>query len=290
MRSLKTYISILKSVKNKPTRYFFFLVLIIVSLFLQAYIHNYNIVYIMMFLLVGVGGTSSIFGFLNLYPVRVKLLSNERFFANKEAEYKLLVSNKSDNPSYDINISNANNSHTISLINKNENITVSMHEKFQKRGYAKLQKIKIYSLFPLPHELKYKFVDLEKQLIVYPKPEGVSLLEFYNKNNSLNGELDEFEGIKRFNEGDNPSYIHWSSFAKHNILMLKNYRYQDENKTLHFDLDSLKGTQEEKLSQLTLWCLECEKYHLNFTIKLHRKVHSSKEESIDAILTKLALY
>lgn len=290
MKYLSTYISILKSVKTRPTKYFYFLIATIVSLFLQAFIHNYNIVYIMMFLLVGVGGSSTLFGFYNLYYVQGKFLSHERFFAGKVGTYKLLFSNKVDEVSYDINITSDNETQYISSIKKNQNITIELTNKFDKRGKDELAKIKLHSLFPLPHELKYKFLNLHKELTIYPKPEGISLLEFYNKSSSLNGELDEFDGIKKFNQGDNPSYIHWSSLAKYNTLMLKNYQYLHEDKILHFDFEKLKGTQEERLSQLTLWTLECEKHHLSFTINLKNKILDSKKESIDAILTQLALF
>ena len=72
--------------------------------------------------------------------------------------------------------------------------------------------------------------------------------------------------------------------------MLKNYEYIHEDKILYFDFEKLKGTQEERLSQLTLWSLECEKYKLNFTIKLKGKILNSKKESIDEILTHIALF
>ena len=244
----------------------------------------------MMFLLVGVGGASSIFGFLNLYYVQVKLLSHDRFFAGTKGSYKLLLSNKFDDVAYDISISSNQDTSYISKIKKHENITVEFTQKFNKRGEHSLERLKVSSLFPLPHELKYKFIEFDKKIVVYPKLEGISLLKFYNKNDSINGELDEFDGVKKFNEGDNPSYIHWSSLAKYDALMIKNYQYQNEEKILHFDFEALQGTQEERLSQLTLWCLECEKNHFPFTLKLKSTTLDSKKESIDEILTQLALF
>jgi len=244
----------------------------------------------MMFLLVGIAGTSSIFGFINLYHIKVKLLSHERFFADTDVEYKLLCSNSSNEDSYDINIRSKEHIKHIGVIKKHQDIIVAFRTSFVKRGLTSLEKIKVDSLFPLPHELKYKYINLEKEIVVYPRPKGISLLKFYNKDNSLNGELDEFEGISKFTQGDNPSYIHWSSLAKHNTLMLKNYQYQHENQTLDFDFNLLEGTTEERLSQLTLWCLECEKYHLAFSIKLENRLLNSQKESIDEILKQLALF
>ncbi len=290
MKSLKNYISILKSVKNRPTKFFIYLVIIILTLFLQAYMHNYNIVYLMIFFLVGVASASSIFGVLNLYNIKVKLLSYDRFFANLNAKYKLSIVNEAHNKAYDINIKSAKEVKYIHSIEPHNSAIISFKHKFLKRGEADLPEIKIYSFFPLPHELKYKFIHLQKKIIVYAEPKGVSLFKIYNKNSSPIGEIDEFEGLKNFNQGENISYIHWPSLAKNDSLKSKNFIYEDESKKLHFDFKSMKGSDEEKLSQLTLWVLECEKHVFKFTIDLNGKILDSKEMSINEILQTISKY
>ncbi|MCX6074478.1 MAG: DUF58 domain-containing protein [Campylobacterales bacterium] len=290
MKSFKTYISILKGVKNRPTKYFVFLVIAIVSLFLQAYMHNYNIVFLVMFFLVAIAGSSSIFGMLNLYYIHVKLLSYERLFADTSSTYKLLVINESDNPAYDISVTWYEQTQPITSIEPHNTQTIAVEVKFGKRGETKLSEIKISSLFPLPHELKYKVIEMDKKVVVYAKPSGVSLLKFIHKNNAINGEIDEFEGIKKFNQGDNLSYIHWASLAKHDALMSKNFIYEDESKKLHFDFKTINGTDEEKLSQLTLWVIECEKQSFDFTIDLNGEILDSKKMSSNEILEAIATY
>lgn len=290
MKSFKIYISILKGVKNRPTKFFWFLIIAIVSLFLQAYMHNYNIVFLVMFFLVAIAGASSIFGMLNLYYIQVKLLSHERFFADTFSIYKLLVTNESDIPAYDISVTCSEQTQHIKAIEPHNTQTISFEVKFGKRGEESLPKIKIHSLFPLPHELKYKVIELDKKVVVYAKPAGVSLLKFYNKNNSINGEIDEFDGIKKFHQGDNLSYIHWASLAKYNTLMSKNFIYEDESKKLRFSFKNLMGNDEDKLSQLTLWVLECEKQSFDFSIDLSGEILDSKKMGTNEIFESIAKY
>lgn len=290
MKSFKTYISILKGVKNRPTKFFWFLIIAIVSLFLQAYMHNYNIVFLVMFFLVAIAGASSIFGMLNLYYIQMKLLSYERFFADTSSTYNILVINESDNFAYDISLTCSEQTQHIKAIEPHNAKTVSLEVKFSKRGEAELPKIKVHSLFPLPHELKYKVIEMDKKVVVFAKPSGVSLLKFYDKNNSINGEIDEFEGIKKFNQGDNLSYVHWASLAKHDALMSKNFLFEDETKKLRFSFKNLSGDDEQRLSQLTLWVIECEKYGFDFSIDLSDKILDSKKMSIDEILEAIAKY
>ena len=290
MKSLKRYISILRTVKNRPTKFGLYLVLIIIALFLQAYMHNYNIVYIMMFMLVGLAIASSFYGILNLYSVKVKLLSNDRFFANEQASYRLSIKNNSENSVYDINLKSDDKLQNIKSIKAGEDVILKVDEKFQKRGATTLKDMELNSLFPLSYESKYKPVKLEQTLFVYAQPKGISLFKSLYKSSALHGEIDEFEGIKNFIEGENISSIHWASLAKHDQLKSKNFLYENESKTLHFSFKNIKGDEESKLSQLTLWVLESERYTLDFTLELADKIMSSKEETIDEILESIARY
>ena len=290
MKSLKTYISILKRVKNRPTKYFVFLIISIVGLFLQAFMHNYNIVFLVIFFLVGVAGASSIFGVFNLYYLKTKLLSHSRFFANKESVYKLSITNNSEKNSYDINLTCNNQTTHIKSIEAHHSEIVSIKDKFTKRGETTLREIKIHSYFPLPHELKYMNIPIDKKIVVYAEPKGISLFKIYNKNSAINGEIDEFEGIRKFNQGNSTSYIHWASLAKNDSLMVKNFIYEDESKKLRFDFKNMRGSDEEKLSQLTLWVLECEKYSYEFTVDLKNEILDSKKMSTNEILEAIAKY
>jgi uncharacterized protein (DUF58 family) len=290
MRSLKTYISILRSVKNRPTKYFIYLVLAIVALFLQAYMHNYNIVYLVMFFIVGVAGASSFFGIFNLYNIKAKLLSHERFFAGESSFFNLSIKNDSDSSAFDIYAQYKEQTQYIRSIPAHHTKMIKFKESFQQRGRAELGSVLLYSYFPLPHEKKYKTLTLDTKVVVFAKPGGVSLFKSLYKNNAVVGELSEFEGIKKFQQGDSTSYIHWASLAKNNTLMIKDFLYEDESKKLHFTLKNLKGDTEERLSQLTLWVLECEKGRLDFTIELQDEILDSKKVGIDEILKTIALY
>lgn len=290
MKSLRTYISTVKSVKNRPTKQFFYLILIIVSLFLQAYMHNYNIVYIMMFFLVGVAGASSLYGIANIASVKIKLLSHERFFASTPSFYTLSIINDSSNSVYDITLKSPETTNHLKSINAQQSETLKFTSSFSKRGSAKLPNITLSSLFPLPHEIKYKEIDIQESVFVYANPKGASLFSVYNKDDSLNGEMHEFDGIRDFIQGENVSYIHWASLAKDEKLKSKTFLYEDEKKTLHFSYENLGGESEERLSQLTLWVLECEKHHLDFTLEINTKRLDSKEQTIDEILTTIASY
>ena len=243
-----------------------------------------------MFFLVGIGSASSIYGVLNLYHIKIKLLSHERFFVSTPSSYTLSIINSASYSVYDITISSLDEVRNVKSLKAKESNTLKFKTVFLQRGKSKLPDIKVSSLFPLPHELKYKDIKVNETLVIYAQAKGVSLFSIYNKNSSLNGEMDEFDDIRDFVQGESLSYIHWPSLAKNEILKSKTFLYEDEQKTLHFNFERLSGQTEERLSQLTLWVLECEKYHLSFTLEINKELLDSKERSIDEILTTIASY
>ena len=290
MPSLKTFISIHRSVKVRPTKYFFLLLFMIISLFVQAYMHNYNIVYIMMFFLVSVAGTSTYFGMRNLYPLKLGLLSQERFFANSISSFTISLRNDSDYTLYDLRCSYEKSTESIDSLKAQEQLQLSFQTRFPKRGKAALKPLHLLSYFPFAHERKFRDIELAGEIIVYASPDGESLLASIMAQQKESGDLSDFKGLEEFMHGESLSSIHWPSLAKSETLMSKQFSYEEEQRKLHFEYESLSGEQEERLSQLTLWVLECEKYGVDFTLKLGAKLYDSKKETIDAICKALALF
>lgn len=290
MQSLKTFISIHKSVKVRPTKQFFLLLFGIIGLFLQAYMHNYNIVYIMMFFLVSVAGASTYFGMKNLHPLTLEFVSQERFFAGQNASFTLKLQNSASYHVYDLRISCKESSFYLPSLEKESSKHIQLQANFAKRGYVTLGSVHIESLFPLIHERKFRDISLEQELVVYAEPLGKPLLHRLNIDKRESGDLSDFEGIHGFLQGESFSAIHWASLAKNETLMKKVFSYEEEQEELRFTYEELEGDSESRLSQLTLWVLECEAYGFAFTLELGSKQFDSKKERIDVILREIALF
>ena len=290
MQLLKTFISIHKNVTVRPTKYFFLLLLGIISLFIQAYMHNYNIVYVMMFFLVSVAGTSTFFGMKNLYPLALSFLSNERFFAHENAAFTLTAHNNANYPLYDLSLTYKDSLCKLQSLQPQSSVHLSFTTRFETRGKHPLGKVHLESLFPLIHERKFRDITLEKELLVYPEPKGESLLHRLALEKHKSGDLSDFKEIKEFLQGESISAIHWASLAKNDTLMRKVFLFETKQEKLHFRFKELHGDLETKLSQLTLWVLECEKLGFAFTLDLGTQTLDSQKEQIDAILSALAQY
>lgn len=290
MRLLQTLLSIHRTIKVRPTKYFFLLLGAIVSLFLQAYMHNYNIVYIMMFCITAVAGTSTLYGMFNLHPLQVAFLSAERFFASQDSLCTLRLHNGGEYPCYDLDLHFRAHAKHIALLAPKESVALSFSARFEKRGAAQLEEASVTSYFPFAHEIKSKRFPLAHKILVYPKPSGESLFDRFAKELHMHGDFSDFDTVSRFAQGENIGAIHWASLAKNDTLMSKRFLYEQRRNTLHFDFKTLRGESEERLSQLCLWVLECEKHAFAFTLALGGEILDSKKVDTDAILAKLALY
>lgn len=289
VKSLLTHlISINTTIKSRPTGYVWILIIIMFALFLQAYMHNFNIVYITLFTIFSLAISGCYFGRKNLYDISLIELPQERIFANKKALLKWRIINKADNPVYDITLKIKGSSKLFSSITKDTIVTLT--HTFEKRGFRTYPKVTLESRFPLLHVKFLKTHKQEKNILVYPQPKGTSLKKYINEQLSHHGERSDFEGIRRYEKSDVASLIHWPSLAKGGDLMSRNFSYTTKTKGLQFDFLSCGDNDEERLSQLCLWVLECEKQGFDFTITMPQKIYSSKKESVDEILQKLAQY
>jgi uncharacterized protein (DUF58 family) len=290
MKYLNTFILILKVIKTRPTKYFILLVLAIVGLFFLAYMHNYNIVYLVMFFIFSLAGASSIIGRLNLYELEATVLHAQNFFANTPSEYTLSIQNPAQRDSYALELTNHESSLIINELKSLHSKTVVLTCTPSKRGHFMLPPLQIGSHFPLPHEILFREIDLDQETIVYPEPKGESLENFSDKNRAFFGEHDDFEGIRPFREGESLSLIHWPSLAKGGGLMAKEFSLLEQSRHLHFYFSTCADSDESRLSQLCLWVLECQEKKINFTVHLPSITLNSTQRGHHEILRYLALY
>jgi len=290
MQFLKTLAQILKEVKSKATPYLFFVMIVLIGLFFQAYLHNFNIVYLALFFTFSLAMASCLMGRLNLYGLTISLLSHHRAFSKTPSTLKIVLKNPNSRIRYAISCSNRTDSQQVIRLEGNGTKVISLQTLYEKRGRADMGLVKLFSRFPLPQVSFFKEVEIAHSLTVYPEPKGSSLEEFLSKSSSLTGEQNDFEGLRRYEASDTLSLIYWPSVAKGGEIQSKQFDYVEKMRTLQFDFMTCAQTDELRLSQLCLWVLECEVKRINFAIKMPNQKLESKKLSTDEILEILGRY
>lgn len=292
MRYFHIFILMLRQIKARPSKYFIYLILAIVGLFFLAYMHNYNIVFIIMFFSFSLAGASGTIGRLNLYKLDISLLSHQPCFANQKSHYTIELYNASEHrDSYTLELSSEGSSiQKFSCLKAQDKLPVTLEFVPTQRGMALLPEVKLASYFPLPHELLYRHFSFDDKLVVYPEPKGEALNKHLSYAKFHLGEYDDFDGLRPFQQGESLSRIFWPAYAKEQSLMAKNFTYVQASQHLHFYFERAGNSLEQRLSQLCLWCLECAKQKLTYSLHFPAKVLDSRKSSQDEILRFLALY
>lgn len=252
--------------------------------------HNFNIVYISLFFLVGFGVVSEYIGRRNVSRLRVSLLSCGRMFVRTASTYTLRISNPDSSPSYAIEVHNGVMQETVHRIRAGHSAVAGLHTDYQQRGEAVLPEVELVSYFPLPHMRFSKQVDLEHPVMVLPEPKGISLREMLVRNRSFTGERNDFDGVRRYEHGDSASIVYWPSVAKGDAMMSKQFIFEEPTQKLRFEFARCEGDDEARLSQLTLWVLEAEQAGLEFMVVLPHERLDSQKRGVDGILETLARY
>jgi len=274
---------------ERPTKYIYLLIFIFIALFMQAYLHNYNIVYMALFFTFAFSISSYSFGRNNIRALSLKLLSFERVFANKEASYTFLLSSEKTKV-YDISCQSMEEIVHVKTLSDTQPEMLHFRHRYEKRGQYGFDEVQCESGFPLPHQIFFKVFDINKRFVVYPEPKGESLEQYLAKSRALIGEQDDFEGIRSYEESDRLSQLYWPSLAKGDEMMSKHFLHTQEQHTLHFDFKACANNDEARLSQLCLWVLACEARQQHYTIAMPHKVLSSKKMGHDEILEILGTY
>ena len=236
------------TIKVKKHKKFYLALVMLALFFVAGFVHNNNIAYISMFFVFAVLFVGMIMGRLKIKKADV-FIPSFRIFAKEEIE--------------------------VPFFEKEFNI-LPEYLMFDKRGIKKVH-FTLSTDYPLGIATFYKTV--QKEFLVYPSLEGVSLKEAF-------GGGRDFEGLKQY-EGESMKYIHWASVAKGEIKSKK--FASEESFEAVFYYDFISGDKEKKISQLALWAFEAFRENISFKIVLPDKVIDSKE-GFDEVFKKLALY
>jgi len=289
MKSLRTFIQIHRSIKQGATIFSLVVVLLLFGLFMEAYMHDFNLVYITLFFVFSLAFSAGPIGVLNLGRLQSTFVPSGRLFAHQEGKISISIYNNASTASWSIVVHGNDAVVPLNYIKGESTRIVQLPITPKKRGSFTYEDVYLESKYPLS-TARLKLPIKEKyEGLVYPEPKGRSLALFLNEEETHYGEEKEFDGLREYDGSQRLSHIHWASVAK-GEMSVKTFIKETETPNLVFDFYKAGKDDEARLSQLTLWVLECEKKHLQFAIQLPHKILNSVKESIDDILKTLARY
>lgn len=289
MLSLRTLSQTRKRLKQKATLGSLIVVLMLFGLFLEAYMHNFNLVYIVLFFVFALAFVASPFGIYNMANLTLTLQSSDRLFAKETSNFYLALTNNKSTESYALKLECMDQSLFIPSLKAYSKEILTLSHTPIKRGKYDIGECLLQSVFPLATIRFVLPLKLTTHKVVYPQPKGTSLETFLSRQKGRYGQESDFEGITPYTGSAPLSKIHWPSVAKGENA-LKKFAYEIPLEQLNFDFYTAGKNDEARLSQLTRWVVECEAQNLEFQVQMPHENLNSKRMSIDEILEKLALY
>jgi len=264
-------------------------VVLLFGLFLEAYMHDFNLVYITLFFVFSLAFSAGPIGILNLGHLEASYLPSGRLFVHQEGQISMQIYNTSTTTSWSVMLRHDDSSIPLEPLKGDTSTILHLPLIPNKRGALIHQECYLESKYPLSTVRLVMKIDDTYKGMVYPEPKGISLLFFLQKEESNYGEEKEFDGLRAYDGSQKLSHIHWASVAK-GEMAVKLFSKETQTPKLVFNFHAAGTNDEARLSQLCLWVLECEKQKLPFMIQMPHSVLSSAKESTDVILETLARY
>ncbi len=203
-------------------------------------------------------GISGTIGRKNLSSLNIQFNPLGEIFAETTGIFKIKIENgKKFLPSFLIK----------AVINGNETIFPVIDRKgeegkiaevvFPKRGKTTKLSALLKSPFPFGFFYLEKAIEINSNLIVYPKPIKTELTPLTSpekesrKNGTETTGSEEFKKIRNYKPGDEQKKIHWKIFAKKDKFYTKEFIRKEGEEPIIIELNKFSGTIEQKLSKAT---------------------------------------
>ncbi|WP_438970547.1 DUF58 domain-containing protein [Methylophaga sp.] len=271
-----------------PTRFGYGYVALLILMLLGAINYNNSLGHLLCFLLASLGHVAMHHSHRNIRLLSVTITALDPVFCHQPAFFRLTVNNTDTEDSYQIDVAHKSRfdlprwqfMKAYALLNKigcveaDSNHSCVLSIPTSKRGWQRLTKIRLSSLYPLGLFYSWTVYDNQADVLVYPKASGHRPLPMFamQGNQSIKQALqgdDDFAGLRTYRSGDPLHRVAWKAFARDEVMRSKQFsRPRGQKLALRWeDLEDLSDT-EARLSQLTSWVLQADSQGYQYGLEL----------------------
>jgi len=243
--------------------------------------------YLLAFLLFGLFLVGVLHTYRNLTSLSLLGVATKPVFAGGHAEFNLAIDNRSHWRRYSIELSHwpslqhrlwrrrrLATSVSIATLPPSEIGHATIVIDAPQRGWLKLQKVRIASVFPLGILRAWGYFEPTEACLIYPKPIGHLPFPRYSTSADATGlgkfpGDEDFAGLRPYQLGDPIRAIAWKSYARQDVLVVKRFtsggvsrvdlRWNDCRRLADFELS---------ISQLSQWVLEADRRRMHYGLQL----------------------
>ncbi|SNR93610.1 DUF58 domain-containing protein [Pseudomonas segetis] len=143
------------------------------------------------------------------------------------------------------------------------------------RGWLRPGRVRVESRFPLGILVAWSWVDLDLQLLVYPRPVegdlpiGAGLGDDPQEQGARahGSGADDFQGLRAYQPSDSKRRLHWKAYSRGLGLLVKDFTALS-GRDISLDFSALASDTEARLSLLCYWVLQLSERQQPFSLAL----------------------
>jgi uncharacterized protein (DUF58 family) len=255
-----------------PTRFGLVFAAMLFAMLLGSLNYGASLGFALTFLLAGLGLVAMQHCHNNLLGATIKFVGAAPVFAGERAEFKIAVGNEASQQRFDIELMHRD--HTAGPVDVASGAaeTLRLGIPTERRGWVALERFRVETQYPARLCRAWTWVHMEARCLVYPRPAepGRPLPDAAGGVTSSRpgpGD-DDFAGLRTAAPGDPLQRIAWKAYARNDVLLLKEFSSGAGEPCL-LDWNMLTELDaEQRLAQLTRWCLDADAAGRSLALRL----------------------
>lgn len=279
-----------------PTRAGLGLLLLLIIMLLGAINYQNSLVYAVTFILGSLFWVSLHHTYRNLASLQLHAAGSQPVFAGEAAPLHIrLVAPRHEHQA--LKLSWPQTQVQCVDVGKDEGRRIDLYHPTEQRGWFRPERLRIETRYPLGWFVAWSLVDLDWQVLVYPRPISVPLPALRgvgeDGGDMPHGEgVDDFQGLRHYQPGDSRRRLDWRAYSRGQGLHSKVFAEPLQD-TLWLSLENAPGLdQEQQLSCLCGWIMQLEQQSRPYGLQLpgSRLGPALGDVHRDQCLRALALY
>jgi uncharacterized protein (DUF58 family) len=244
-----------------PSRFGVAFGLMILAMLLASLNYASSLGFALTFLLTGLGLVIMRHCHHNLRGTRIRFAGARPVFAGERAEFQFSVSNDAPSPRFEIALRAQGPDTEARDVGAGESQRFGLGVDVRRRGVERLERFLVMTRYPGNLFRAWAWIHMDASCIVYPRPapRGRPLPFDTGGEGSHSGREPgdtDFIGLAAATPSDPPRRIAWKAYARNDELMVKQFATGEQQvRMLSWD-DLPELDTEQRLSQLTRWCLD----------------------------------
>lgn len=280
-----------------PTRHGLVFAAMLFAMLLASLQYAASLAFVMTFLLTALGLVAMQHCHNNLLHMVVRFGGADPVFAGDEATFRLTIENGAGKARLDVAIECEDSKAGPVDLDSGASATLHLHRPTGTRGYTALSRFSVSTTHPGNLFRAWTWINMDARCLVYPAPAARGRLPPPGASRSgeramRNREDDDFAGLRTATPSDPPRRLAWKAYARSDQLLAKEFAGGAEQPQL-FEFNALRDLDvEQRLSQLTRFCLDAAEAGTAFGLELPEESIplGSGERHLHACLQALALF